>query len=279
MNQDHYTVGKLFEETDCISKEMLLLYADGKLSKAAGRKVEMHLIDCELCNLALEGVQAAGTKAFDDMLDNVSERILAYHKPQTEADEDDNVIQFRPTINPPAAARSTKRFLPFISIAASVAILAVLGIFFLGGGNAGSVADDYFQQHSISDTRSVMNGTPTAPVSAEDEKLASAQAAYDSKDFKAAAPLFDKVGTAAATFQAGNCYYMSAQYAVALERYQSVIATPTMWKEYAEMNLAMTYLKLDRVPDAKLALERIVAKPTHNFFKQATDALKDVNGL
>jgi hypothetical protein len=277
MNQDQYTLGTLFEQTGCIAQDVLIKYVDGQLSKADARKVEMHIVDCALCDAALEGVQAVGTKEFAQMVARVDERVQAHQDAQEQ--EQDNVIQFRPTIHPPAAQRKTKSFLPYFGIAASIVLLAVLGFIFWGGGNPSSVADSYFQEHSISGTRSVMGDTPTDTVTPAEAKMTAAEAGYDAKDYKTAAKLFDEVGTPYATFQAANSYYRCAQYDLAVERYKAVTATSTTWKEYAELNLAMTYLKLDRVADAKVALESIVANPKHNFHKQAVKALDDVNGL
>lgn len=47
----------LFNETDCLSEETLFGYIDNKLSDSDRYLVEKHLIDCELCTDALEGLK------------------------------------------------------------------------------------------------------------------------------------------------------------------------------------------------------------------------------
>lgn len=48
---------KLFKPTDCISKQKMFDYIDNKLSAKEQHLVEKHLLDCELCSDALEGLQ------------------------------------------------------------------------------------------------------------------------------------------------------------------------------------------------------------------------------
>jgi len=52
----------IFEHTDCISEETLLKYISNKLSSAEKHEVEKHLIDCDMCSDAAEGLQMLGDK-------------------------------------------------------------------------------------------------------------------------------------------------------------------------------------------------------------------------
>lgn len=47
---------KIFTETDCLSEQMLFDYIDKKLSARENHAVERHLLHCELCSDALEGL-------------------------------------------------------------------------------------------------------------------------------------------------------------------------------------------------------------------------------
>ncbi len=49
-------VNTIFEHTDCLSEDMLTKYVSGKLSPAEKHEVEKHLIDCEMCSDAVEGL-------------------------------------------------------------------------------------------------------------------------------------------------------------------------------------------------------------------------------
>ena len=48
--------GNIFQHTDCLSEETLLNYLSDKLSDAEKHEAEKHLIDCEMCSDAAEGL-------------------------------------------------------------------------------------------------------------------------------------------------------------------------------------------------------------------------------
>lgn len=54
MNKGIYT--PIFDQGDCLREDVLLDYAHNKLVSAERNKVEKHLLDCELCSDALEGL-------------------------------------------------------------------------------------------------------------------------------------------------------------------------------------------------------------------------------
>lgn len=52
-----YTNTDIFKMTECPSDALLLSYVKGKISKEDKRLVELHLVDCEMCNDMVEGYQ------------------------------------------------------------------------------------------------------------------------------------------------------------------------------------------------------------------------------
>src|SRR6266550_3882563 len=44
----------------CIPEQLLIRYAEGKLSSAEARKVEEHISECEFCSDALDGIMQNG---------------------------------------------------------------------------------------------------------------------------------------------------------------------------------------------------------------------------
>ncbi|MEP7168563.1 MAG: hypothetical protein ABI855_04280, partial [Bacteroidota bacterium] len=46
----------IFDHRNCLSKEELISYAKQTLSEKEKHHVEKHLLDCELCTEALEGI-------------------------------------------------------------------------------------------------------------------------------------------------------------------------------------------------------------------------------
>lgn len=55
----------LFKTTDCLSLKKLQAYHHGELHASGVRQVEEHLIDCQLCNGALEGLIASSNSSID----------------------------------------------------------------------------------------------------------------------------------------------------------------------------------------------------------------------
>lgn len=59
---------EIFTETGCLSREQILQYKDGLLRRSDMHRVERHLIDCDLCSEALEGLaMVANTAVLDDI--------------------------------------------------------------------------------------------------------------------------------------------------------------------------------------------------------------------
>lgn len=77
---------KLFDSTDCISEQAMFDYIDNKLLPREQHLVEKHLIDCELCSDALEGLKLLKTRSKINVLrENISSKV----KPSTH-----KVVQF-----------------------------------------------------------------------------------------------------------------------------------------------------------------------------------------
>lgn len=68
----------IFSNTTCISKETMLRYINKQLSKSELYKVEKHMLDCELCSDAYEGMQFATNSSILFAIDNqIDQRVGA----------------------------------------------------------------------------------------------------------------------------------------------------------------------------------------------------------
>lgn len=78
-----YTESDIFKHTECPSDALLLSYVKGKVSKEQKRLIELHLIDCEMCNDMVEGYQRMQPKHIDSQLELLETKInetIADHK-------------------------------------------------------------------------------------------------------------------------------------------------------------------------------------------------------
>lgn len=55
-------IKNIFEHTECVSEEMLMKYISNVLSSAEKHEVEKHLLDCEMCSDAVEGLNKFSDK-------------------------------------------------------------------------------------------------------------------------------------------------------------------------------------------------------------------------
>ncbi|MFN8393464.1 MAG: tetratricopeptide repeat protein [Bacteroidia bacterium] len=297
MDQDRYTIGKLFPKTGCLSQASLIGYAEGTLSPAELRSVELHIADCPLCEEALDGILMAGTSEFTAMADELGERVDAQLETETEGGR---VIEFRPNINPPMAQRDDmtrpaartgfRKLFPIMSIAAGLALVATLGIFYMNRVTPADIADEHFiameggsrkgkkvaESPTTPDTAAAVVMTPEMLAAEAYEK---GMHLYINKDYAGAVTQFDKDYSSKAKLYAGDCYYLMGKYDLAAYRYKSIIEAANGWEEHAEYNLALAYLKMGEVAQARKILEGIKAKPDHDFNRAAIGTLEEVLGL
>jgi tetratricopeptide (TPR) repeat protein len=68
-------VHNIFSDTGCIRQDVLISYRDQTISANEKHEVERHLIDCELCSDALEGIaMVSSTAVIDDVRNRVKEQ-------------------------------------------------------------------------------------------------------------------------------------------------------------------------------------------------------------
>jgi TolA-binding protein len=72
------STNRIFDSGECLSLEEMQAYIDGSLSGAALNRVERHLLDCEMCEDALEGLKnspnaTANIEFIDDAIDRMTE--------------------------------------------------------------------------------------------------------------------------------------------------------------------------------------------------------------
>ena len=63
-----------FNNDQHLTQEELVEYNQGTLSNKEMHRLELHLIDCALCNEALEGIVKVDSAAFTGSLDNIKSR-------------------------------------------------------------------------------------------------------------------------------------------------------------------------------------------------------------
>ena len=69
----------ILKQGDCIPEETMLRYIEGKLSSHENHLVEKHLLECEMCSDALEGLKmmqpAKSKEIISDLNKKIDERL------------------------------------------------------------------------------------------------------------------------------------------------------------------------------------------------------------
>lgn len=74
-------LNNIFSETDCLSSEIFIAYAEGRLEADEKYLVEKHLLDCQLCSDAFEGISSLKDKSkLKPALEEISKKIDGYSK-------------------------------------------------------------------------------------------------------------------------------------------------------------------------------------------------------
>lgn len=74
-------LNNIFSGTDCLSPEILLAYAENRLTADEKHLVEKHLLDCEFCSDALDGISSLKYKSkLKPTLSEITKKIDSYSK-------------------------------------------------------------------------------------------------------------------------------------------------------------------------------------------------------
>ncbi|HHG85540.1 MAG TPA: tetratricopeptide repeat protein, partial [Bacteroidetes bacterium] len=212
----------------------------------------------------------SGTDQFSVMLSDVNAAIATrIDAVQEQAEEKAPEVQPTRILNS-AKPKSSRRL--YMSIAASIMLLATIGFFVLGSSpTPQTIAEEYFQVFELGQTR--------AATSTSEGAYDQAKVLYQNKKFAEAAPLFDQVNSIKALYSAANCYYLLGKYDLASSRFRAVIDRGDGYAEDAEFGLAMTYLMQDKVEQADELLSNISQDNRHNYSLMAKDALEEIEHL
>jgi tetratricopeptide (TPR) repeat protein len=71
-----YTNTNIFETTECPSDALLLSYVKGTIAKEDKRLVELHMVDCEMCNDMVEGYQRMNPAQIESNIKAIEVKIV-----------------------------------------------------------------------------------------------------------------------------------------------------------------------------------------------------------
>ncbi len=140
----------IYSPSDCLSEKMLFDYIDNKLNHKERHLVEKHLLDCEMCSDALEGLdQTTDRNKITLIKDAIAKRVLE------SIEKEAVVIKFN--------------YKMAFSIAASIALL-VAGVFFFNKINLKKAATNDLAELKQTDSPATLPPPPPTPATEEEKE-------------------------------------------------------------------------------------------------------------
>ncbi len=135
----------IYSSTDCLSEKVLFDYIDNNLSQKERHNVEKHLLDCELCSDALEGLESLKDRnRITQIKDTINKRIIET------VDKDAKVFSINYKI--------------IFSVAATIALL-VVGVFFFD-----KISKKESAQSDMAELKKVNNPAPVTSAPLEEKE-------------------------------------------------------------------------------------------------------------
>lgn len=244
---------KIFQPSDCLSPADLRAYAEGKLTEDRRFRVENHLLDCPLCNEAVEGFQSMETipeELFEDLYKKVD----------------------APTAPP---SGQTRRLIPWNNIAASLLFLLVAGAayFYYQSNDTGNAYQAYFenQENSFAVRAIEDNRIPNA--------LSNGLALYQDENYQASLSFFeDYLKTnpeeAEAAYYAGMSALHLGEREIAYEWLTTTRLNSENLYEEATWRLAGIHLARGEKKKAKDLLRDLTKMESGFFVERGKDLLE-----
>ena len=242
---------KIFQPTECLSREEIQHYSKGEISDELRYKVENHLIDCPLCSAAMDGyliMEDADTE-FDELYQKIDSKTLG------------------------KSESVGKRSLPWNRIAAGLLFLLTASAAFLYYQSNQSTFDyqAYFNERDESFAMRSVEENSISPAMAEGIQL------YQNKNFQASLSFFeDYIKTnpesSVATYYAGMSALKIGEKENAFNLLSTVRINDEKLYEEATWVLAILYLERGEKENARDFLNDLI-KVENGFYTERAQAL------
>jgi|GEM_PF-6236609 len=269
MSRSNSHIDHIFSHSESPSREDLLAYAEGRLSKEKAHEIERAMVDDPFLADALEGIALVGSDTFNEMSREVEARIQKTIT-QGEQEESGKEIPFVPT----AAPARKKPIWRWTSIAASVAILVMAGIFLLNDNSGGVM--DFIEVPHFSENR---GGQNTSEDTETDENLSQYDQAgrlFEEKRYEEALEIFKGLSGSSAKLMMGHTYFQLENFEKAEASFQEVIEFADFNLQDGEYHLALAMIQNGKSDAGFDLLKEISRNKRHAYTNQSKEALKEL---
>lgn len=275
MSRNNSQIDQIFFRSEAPDPEQLLAYANGELTAAEARKVEEALADDPFLADALEGIEMTGTEAFEGMMADIDKALDSKLSDDVDSEEEGKEIEFKPAANSKTAPTKKNRSFRLFSIAASIAILAVVSVFLFKGNGFDPL--DYYVNPPNGVVRGDHNSGGTQGLTDDERTYNRGSILFGEGQYDEASKLFESLPQSSAILMAGHCQFKMENYDLAADYFQQVIDLNGVLKYDGEYNLALTLLSDDKVEKGRKLLKEIAGNKRHVYNVQADEVLKKLD--
>lgn len=263
----------IFQTHRCLSARELHQYAIGQLSGAERHRVENHLLDCALCNDAVEGRTARPDRDAAPL-----PTANAFLASLATAPEASTVATSPPTEE--AKVRTLPRRRPWLQYAAAACVvaLATVSVWYFQETNK---HDRIIAQEYHTPDAEVINPRGGRVVPLETSKLDEAMTAYDEAAYDRSAALFAEVVAAEPTnedalYYGGLSQLENGDTAAAIQLFERTLAIGNKYPDEALFHLAISHLSRHEVTQARVYLKQLTADESGLYYGRAQEMLSQL---
>lgn len=249
------------QETKCLTQKELKGYLEETLDKSTLFRVEDHLLDCDLCSAAVEGLESSENlmteldQAFDF---DFSKRVAEGRKQEAK------VVAF-----------SWRRF---AAAAAMIGLPIIAGWLYL---NADGGQDVFNQHYAYYDNDAVVNVRSYDTSANSKTPLTEAVGFYEAKDFSKSIEAFENIlsknpQNEVAAFFVGLSYLENENLTKSINHLETVRINSGNYYEAATWYLALAYLKAEQIDRTKELLEDLTKVKDDYYVEKAQALLKEL---
>lgn len=271
MSRSNSHIDDIFSRSESPSREDLLAYAEGRLSKEKAHKIERAMVDDPFLADALEGIAVVGSNTFNEMSRELEARIQE-SMAQEEQEESGKEIPFTPA--PTATPSRKKPVWRWTSIAASVAILVMAGIFLLNDSSAGAM--DFIEVPHFSDNRGGQNTPQDTETNENLSQYDRAGRLFEEKHYEEALEIFKSIPGSSAKLMVGHTYFQLEKFEMAEASFREVIGLADFNLQDGEYHLALAMIQNGKSDAGLDLLKEISRNKRHAYTNQSKEALKEL---
>lgn len=254
---------QLFHKSQCLNPKEVKDYLNRNLDEGKQHRIENHLLDCTLCNDAVEGF-AQNNNAIDDpqltdLKNHFAQFEEAYHQEQP----------------------SQRQIIRAIASMAAISLLLITAIWLYRDANQSERL--FYSQYETYEPAILSNTRSAETENTVNVIFEAATTAYQAKQYEESIPLFEKQleqnpEHLLATLLLGSALLETGQSARALDHFETVRLNSDLYYEDATWYAILAAVRLENYPEANALIEDLLRLDSDFYREQALEIQGTIEG-